>query len=666
MSRASALVAIVLVTATALSARQAAQTPTFRSATTLVRVDVSVLDAAGKPVAGLTPDDFEITLDGRVQRVQTVDYQTTPTKRAVSATDERQATNAIRLPDPRLVVMLVDDLSMPATGNRDLLHSASRFVSNLPQADFVGLATTSGETSVNPTRDHQAVAVGLRHAAGRLTDLRSQPPDVVVGVAESLEIAAGNQSVFAGVVGRECLAGRVASQRDLQGQCADDIERKARGIATAAQRTTDMQMTTFKAVINAMRPVPGEKALVILSEGLVMTVRGQRPAVDITDLERDAALAGVQLSILYPTPDGISMAGKTESEAAVRRDDGRALQVGLEDIAGATGGTFHRVIGQPDRFFGFIATAMSSVYHLGVEAPAGSTPGREFKLSARVKRTGLTVRANRLAIQDVTAAPVPVDAQLEAVVAKGELKYGVPIAVGTVIRPGKTSEEVSLGVNIEVPANVIGPLKLVFATIDDRGRSRTGKHTLPAPTAGGNHRLSFSIPVPAGSYRLRVGVAAADGQVGGLDLPVDAELNRVGPLRTSDILTAWTGAEGRPQFLSLGNVPAVATNLLIGLELMPSQGAAPSGVQVTWAIVTETGQTVAQRTVATAALAENRLNAQTQVSVSALPAGNYELRATVLVANQPAGFTSMRFRKSEKQAACACGVAGPGGADIAR
>jgi hypothetical protein len=42
------------------------------------------------------------------------------------------------------------------------------------------------------------------------------------------------------------------------------------------------------------------------------------------------------------------------------------------------------------------------------------------------------------------------------------------------------------------------------------------------------------------------------------------------------------------------------------------------------------------------------------VSVSSLPAGTYELRATVLVANQAVGVTSTSFRKADKQA-CACG-----------
>ena len=666
MYRASALVAAVLVTATSLSAGQTAQTPTFRSGTTLVRVDVTVLDAAGKPVPGLTPGDFEITLDGRVQNVQTVDYQVTPTKRAVSAASERQATNATRVPDSRLVVMLVDDLSMPATSNRDLFHAASRFVANLPASDLVGLATTSGETSVNPTHDHLAVAAGLRHAVGRSTDLRNLPPDVVVGLTEAIEIAGGNQSAFISVVGRECLGGREATARDLRSQCADNVERKARGIASLAQRTADMQMASYQAVINAMRPVAGEKALVILSDGLIMSARGQRPTVDMTDIERDAAIAGVHVSILYPAPDLVSMTVRTTAEAAVLRDDGRALGRGLEDVAGATGGTFHRVIGQPDRIFGFVATAMSSVYHLGVEAPPGSAPGREFRLLARVKRPGVTVRANRLAVQDSSAPPVSVDAQLDSVATRGELKYGVPIAVGTVIRPGKTSEEIALGVNIEVPAGVPGPLRVLFAAVDDKGKSRTGRQTVSAQASGGNYRLSFSIPVPSGSYRLRVGVADADGQVGSLDVPVAAQLNRQGPFRTSDILAAWTAADGRPQFLSLGNVPAAATSLLMGLELAPAQDAAPlSEVRVAWAIVTESGQTVALQTVG-AVLSGNRLNAQTQVSVSSLPAGAYELRATVLVANQAAGVTSMSFRKSDKQVACARGVPGSASAFSAR
>lgn len=648
MHRVTAGLGVALVSGTVLFGQQTA-TPIFRSGAALVRVDVRVLDHDGKPVAGLLAEDFEITLDGRVQKVQTVDYRSTPTKQAVHATSERQATNATPQPASRLVVMLVDDLSIPATGARDLFHAASRFVASLPAADRVGFTTTSGEAVLNPTHDHQAVEMALRRSVGRFVDPRSQPPAVDVGLNEAIEIEKGNRIHFVRAVERNCLQdqkGRPATERDLKSQCADEVERKAKQIASLMQNRTALQVASYKAVINAMRPFEGGKALVILSDGVV-TGNSPLEADDIKALERDGATAGVHVSVLFPEPDSVSMTTRSAGEASMRREDGQALKIGLQNIAGATGGDFYGIIGQPERFFGFVTDAMSAVYHLGVEAPPGSAPGREFRLSARVTRPGLTVRASRVALQEAPTAPVPVDAQLDAVVARGEPKYGVPIAVGTLIRPGKTADEIALGVNVEVPAGVPGPLTLRFAVVDERGRSQTGRHTLSAQVAG-NYRLSFSIPVPSASYRLRIGVADAQDQVGGLELPVAAQLNRVGPFRMSDILTAWTGPDGKPQFLSLGRVPAAASGLLMGLELASAPGAAPPpGVRVTWTILTESGQTVGEQTVA-AAMAGNRLNAQTQVSVASLPPGTYELRATVFVANQAAGVTSLTFRKADR------------------
>ena len=647
MFQLSARVAVVLASTTALSGQQAPQNPTFRGGTALVRVDVTVLDADGKPVPGLTAADFEITLDGRVQTVQTVDYRTRQTKPAVNAVSGRQATNAMLAPPSRLVVVLVDDLSIAATSDRGLFHAASRFVASLPDSDLVGLTTTSGQAAINPTGDHAAVEVGLRRAMGKFTDLRSLPPDVVVGLNEAVEIDGGNRALFTRVVERDCLKGRAASERDLRSTCADDVERKARQIAALTERTADMQVATFKAVINAMRPVEGEKALVILSEGLIMP--GARQGEDIRALEREGATAGVHVSVLFPEPESVTMSAGSSDEGKILRDDGQALRAGLQNIAGATGGDFYRVIGQPDRFFGFVTDALSSVYHLGVEAPPDSTPGREFKLSVRVRRSDISVRANRVAVHEAPTSPVPVDAQLQAVVARGEPKYGVPMAVGAVVRPGKTADETAVGVNVEVPSSVPGPLTVVFAAVDEAGQSRTGRHTLSAPTTGGDYRLSFAIPVPSASYRLRIGIADAQGQVGGLDMPVVARLNRVGPFLMSDILMAWAGTDGKAQFLSLGKVPVDANSLLMRLELAPAgEAAPPSDVRVTWTIVTEAGQPVAERTVAAAA-AGDRLNAQTQASVASLPAGTYELRATILLLNQPAGVTSVTFRKAGTQ-----------------
>jgi Ca-activated chloride channel homolog len=60
---------VVVSLAAALSAQQAQQ-PTFRAAIDLVNFGVVVVDKQGKPVTGLTADDFEIVENGKKQSVK--------------------------------------------------------------------------------------------------------------------------------------------------------------------------------------------------------------------------------------------------------------------------------------------------------------------------------------------------------------------------------------------------------------------------------------------------------------------------------------------------------------------------------------------------------------------------------------------------------------------
>src|SRR5258707_15172467 len=46
-----------------------AELPTFRSSTTLVNIDVEVTDRDGKPVTGLTKDDFAVLDHGAPQKI---------------------------------------------------------------------------------------------------------------------------------------------------------------------------------------------------------------------------------------------------------------------------------------------------------------------------------------------------------------------------------------------------------------------------------------------------------------------------------------------------------------------------------------------------------------------------------------------------------------------
>ncbi len=185
----------------------------------------------------------------------------------------------------------------------------------------------------------------------------------------------------------------------------------------------------------------------------------------------------------------------------------------------------------------------------------------------------------------------------------------------------------------------------MFGLVDSAGQLRTGRKTIDAPADGGNYRVSLSLPVTPGPYRLRFAIADAGGHVGSIDAPVNAQLGHVGPFLISDVMTSWTGTDGKPQFLALEEVPAAATALGTFVELYPSAGPMPADVRVQWSVSGDGLQPVADQTVVPAR-ATDRLTAQGQFALASLAPGTYEIKATVFVAGQAVGTVSTTVRKA--------------------
>ncbi len=151
-----------------------------------------------------------------------------------------------------------------------------------------------------------------------------------------------------------------------------------------------------------------------------------------------------------------------------------------------------------------------------------------------------------------------------------------------------------------------------------------------------------------GIYRLRFAIADASGHVGSIDALVTAELDRVGPFLASDVMTSWSGADSKPQFLALEEVPPTATGLRTFLELYPASDAPlPADVRVQWSVIGSAVQPAAEQSVVPAQTTD-RLTATGEFPLDNLAPGIYELRATVLVAGQTVGTVSTTFRKADK------------------
>ena len=467
----------------AVLSAQAPQTPTFP------QHDVArccgrqrALDQNGRPVSGLGPDDFEVKLNGQVRPVTAVTYEAVaakaaplvaaPTSVAVPA-----VTNAKPAGDPRVFVVMVDDLSITPARGKSLFFAAARFVTGLAASDAVGLTTSSRTTMVNPTFDHAAIATALEHSVGEMVD-PTQLPGPAMGLQEAVNIAASDQQALAAVIARDCGGDAVLTVDEKT--CGEQVAQKARTVGGVAQNTTGRQLQSYLDMINALHVVPGLKQLVILTDGMALATHPDS-SVLLDPLAKAAATAGVQLSVLSSEPDGVDLSQNADNlHGTDKLADGRALRSSVQTIAEMTGGTYYNVIGLADATLARVALASSALYQLGVSPAEGVTPGRDYTLAVRVNRPGVTVRANRRAVAPTPAARSSHHRHAAAgrQADRGRARSGLrtwPLSVGTSRRRGDSPGQVVLDASLDVPGTVRGPLTIAFALGNQKGLVRSGR-----------------------------------------------------------------------------------------------------------------------------------------------------------------------------------------------
>jgi VWFA-related protein len=158
--------------------------PTFRTGVNVVRVDIIVTDKEGKPVDNLAEGDFEVTEDGKPQKIETfklvkVDGQLKPgdpePKQIRSEYDEES--EAAR-DDVRLFAILLDDYHVRRASAMGVRPALTAFIQKqVGPNDLVGVMYPLTPVSAMPlTRDRDKLIAAVQHFEGRKYDYQPKFP----------------------------------------------------------------------------------------------------------------------------------------------------------------------------------------------------------------------------------------------------------------------------------------------------------------------------------------------------------------------------------------------------------------------------------------------------------------------------------------------------------
>jgi VWFA-related protein len=331
-----------------------APTPQFRDeiAVRLITVIARVVDGAGNPVLGLTPADFRIRVGRREVPVVAVDW-VGPAEGAAAPPAAGDSTGAPPPAPPagppgKLVVLFVQADNNSPTRSRGHLRTlpfTRELLAALQREDSVAVVSFDSHLKLwqDFTRDHERI------------------PDVIY---QAIHFG-GTPPTPAGHA-RDARPARPASPADDAGGAAGpslaptfDVD-AARRAATAER---GLEVTA-----EALAALPGEKVMVFLGWGLGEFSLGARTRAF------DAAA------------QALAEARVTVFALDVTEADFHNLELGLQNVAAATGGTYDKTFRFPGLAVRQLARTLSGYYALSLEAAALPESGGSVEVELRDPR----------------------------------------------------------------------------------------------------------------------------------------------------------------------------------------------------------------------------------------------------------------------------------------
>jgi VWFA-related protein len=645
-------------------AQPAPEQPVFRTGINFVRVDVIVSDKQGNPVTDLKLEDFDVTEEGKPQKVETfklikLDGQPEPGEerpRAIRTTFDEE-TEAQR-EDTRIFVFFLDDYHVRRGGAMGVREPLIRFIrNNLGPMDMLAVMyPLTPVTGLAFTRNHEAVVREIERFEGRKGDYRPRnqfeeqysmyPVEVVERIRNQVSLSA-----------MKGLTIRLGGLRE--GRKAVIVV--SEGYSNYVPPQLRDPIAEMPGIGNPARGRP------MVGEGSMGEDRRRffDSAEMISDLREVFNNANRNNTALYTLdPRGLAVFEYDINESVGLQTDRQVLQVTQDTLRILADETDGRAIVNRNDLDGGLKQVVrdSSAYYLigynSTEAPAD---GKFHQIKVRVKRPGVQVRARKgywaLTAEETARALAPPKPPVERGVTDALASVQAPNRarlvrtwIGTA--PAESGRTRVTFVWEPVPTlpgerRTDAPSRVALMAAGAEGRAYyRGK--VPDDDAGTGEGVRMIAPAAAstargaavefeaqpGKMQLRLSVEGASGQVIDSDMLDVAVPDYTAPqvaVTSLEVLRARTVPEFRELSANATPMPVAerefrrTERLLIRFAAHAPGGAAP---ETTVRLLNRGGQKMSDLTAQPLAIDPRRL--QVDLPLASLPAGEYvvEVKAT--------------------------------------
>lgn len=528
------------------------QTATFKSGVDLVRFDVRVVDAAGKPITDLRADEVTITEDGVKRPVVLFQRVTEPAGSyvddAIRATTAEVSSNSA-FPRGHLYILIFDQEHITPGNEQRARVAAEAFIRRrVRPSDRVALFAIPGPGPQLGFTGNKLRAIGAlesirgtyqRVPAGAFNIPRYDAHRIVQGddklIADTLDrlVRDGTADLLGAGAGTGTAGGRGGAGAEDPAIVRRLLIENARTIVNQSDAESRQFLQRLADVIAGFRDIEGRKSVVLFSEGFIQDNLSR-------ELEVVAAAAAQSYCVFY-TMD-LNSRGQ-QLEEAYAADTTRATEIQARIAPMATlavetdGQMFIDAAARTDDVLNRLADQAQDYYLVGFTPADDARANRGQYRRVKVEVSRRDARAS--ARTGYTVAPVAAAADrlksIQTLLGAPFVQQGLTLDYTTYVlkdtEVGRQRVVLSLTTDLPVRSTAGDAADVVFVVRDVRdGRVvASGNDVIPLPArpdgksalGRGDWRVHFNVP--PGSYLMRTVVREPGGLSGSADRRLDVK-----------------------------------------------------------------------------------------------------------------------------------------------